>query len=93
MDWQHDSISATDLARNVASVIDKVRVSGHSVYITKGSQTVAELNPPPKQGLPVSQLGEFLKSLPSLGDDAEQMSEDMKTIRSHANLPENPWGL
>ncbi|WP_163836679.1 hypothetical protein [Spartinivicinus ruber] len=91
MDWQHDSISATELARNMASVIDKVRVSGHSVYITKGSQTIAELSPPPKQGFPIEQLGSLLASLPSLGNDAQQMAEDLKAARSRADLPENPW--
>ena len=46
---QHEVISATELARNVSITIDKVRMSGHSLYITKSSQTVAELCPPPKK--------------------------------------------
>ena len=35
----HDSITATELVRNLSFIIDKVRMTGHSLYITKGSQT------------------------------------------------------
>jgi antitoxin (DNA-binding transcriptional repressor) of toxin-antitoxin stability system len=38
----HDTITATELVRNLSVIIDKVRLTGHSLYITKGSQTVAE---------------------------------------------------
>lgn len=88
----HDTISATDLVRNLSVAIDKVRISRHSLYITKGSQTVAELSPPPKAGLPINKLAGLLKSLPKLGDDASAMAKDFENIRRHANLPENPWG-
>jgi len=87
----HDTITATELVRNLAVAIDKVRMTGHSLYITKGSQTVAELSPPPKPGLPINKLAGLLKSLPKLGDDASAMAKDLETIRHQANLPENPW--
>ncbi|MEE9493593.1 MAG: hypothetical protein V3W04_09490 [Gammaproteobacteria bacterium] len=88
----HDAITATELVRNLAVAIDKVRITGHSLYITKGSQTVAELSPPPKPGLPINKLAGLLKSLPRLGDDISAMDKDLETIRRQANLPENPWG-
>lgn len=88
---QHESISATELARNVATSVDKVRVSGKSIYITKGRQIVAELCPPPKTGFPVDQLAEMIASLPGLGNDAEVMAKDIKKTRRHANLPGNLW--
>ena len=88
---QHESISATELARNIATSVDKVRVSGKSIYITKGTQTVAELCPPPKTGFPVDQLAEMIASLPGLGNDAEVMANDIKKTRQHANLPGNAW--
>jgi len=87
----HDTITATELVRNLSVAIDKVRMTGHSLYITKGSQTVAELRPPPKPGLPVDQLAGLLKSLPSLAADASSMAKDLENIRQQANLPENPW--
>ena len=88
---QHESISATELARNISTSVDKVRVSGKSIYITRGTQTVAELCPPPKTGYPVDQLAEMIASLPGLGKDAEVMSNDLKQVRQHAKLPGDPW--
>ena len=87
----HDTISATELARNVARSIDRVRMSGQSLYITRGTQTIAELKPPPKSGFPCSQLPELLASLPKLGDDADAMQDDLNHIRGSSDLPENPW--
>ncbi len=88
----HDTITATELVRNLSVAIDKVRITGHSLYITKGSQTVAKLNPPPKPGLPIGKLAELLRSLPKPGDDASAMAKDLHKIRRQASLPRNPWG-
>jgi antitoxin (DNA-binding transcriptional repressor) of toxin-antitoxin stability system len=87
----HDTITATELVRNLSVIIDKVRLTGHSLYITKGSQTVAELSPPPKPGLPMNKLAGLLKSLPKSGDDVSAMSRDLEKIRRHTGLPDNPW--
>jgi antitoxin (DNA-binding transcriptional repressor) of toxin-antitoxin stability system len=87
----HDTITATELVRNLSVAIDKVRMTGHSLHITKGSKTVAELRPPPKAGLPMSKLAVLLQSLPKLGDDASVVAKDLETIRRQANLPVNPW--
>lgn len=86
-----EAITATELVRNLSAVVDQVRISRRSVYITKGSLTVAELRPPPKAGYPISRLAEFLKSLPGLSDDASAFEEDLVTIKREARLPENPW--
>lgn len=87
----HESITATELVRNLSAAIDKVRVSGRSLYITKGTQTVAELSPPPKAGFPMTNLTDFLASLPKLNDDAEAMANDLRKIRAQAGLPETSW--
>jgi antitoxin (DNA-binding transcriptional repressor) of toxin-antitoxin stability system len=87
----HDTISATELARNVALSIDRVRLSGRSLHITKGSQTVAELCPPPKFGVSLARLADILKALPKLGDDASTFANDLKNARRHAQLPGNAW--
>ncbi len=90
-DYNHDSISATELVRNLSAFIDKVRISGQSLYITKGSQTVAELMPPPKLGYPIAKLTNLLNTLPKLKDDARLMREDLTQIKKNASLPESPW--
>ena len=87
----HDTISATDLVRNLSSAIDNVRMSGNSLYITKGSRTVAELCPPPKTKFSVNKLARLLKSLPKLGNDASAMATDLEIIKRQASLPDNPW--
>ncbi|MCF6255780.1 MAG: hypothetical protein L3J98_15930 [Gammaproteobacteria bacterium] len=85
-------MTATELVRNLSVAIDKVRITGYSLYITKGSQTVAELSPPPKSGLPIGKLAELLRSLPKPGDDASATVKDLDNIRRQASLPRNPWG-
>ena len=88
----HETVSATELVRNLSALIDKVRISGRSLHITKGSQTVAELNPPPKTGLLIGELELLLASLPTLGKDGHTLADDIKHIRKYGQLPENPWG-
>lgn len=88
---KNESISATELARNVAMSIDKVRYTRTSLDITKGAQVVATLSPPQKLGMPIKSLVELLSSLPKLGDDADAFAVDIETIKTKASLPDNPW--
>lgn len=87
----HDTITATELVRNLSAAIDKVRMTGCSLYITKGSQTVAALNPPPRPGLPLTQLIALLEALPKLEGDAAGLARDVKNVRRKARLPTSPW--
>lgn len=84
----YEIISATEFVRNISSLIDRVRFSKKTLLITKGKQTVAELNPPKKVGLPIQQLSNMLRSLPKLDNS---MLEDIKSIRKQSNLPKNIW--
>lgn len=87
----HETVSATDLVRHLSVMIDKVRMSGRSLYITKGVKTIAELSPPPKSGFPIKDLANFIKKLPSLGNDAKDLSQDIKYIKNSSQFLENPW--
>jgi hypothetical protein len=87
----HESISATELVRNFSAMVDKVRISGKSIYITKGIQTIAELSPPSKSGFPIQNLKNFIIALPSLNEDAQSMLDDVTSIKGNAKLPRNPW--
>jgi PHD/YefM family antitoxin component YafN of YafNO toxin-antitoxin module len=89
----HEIITATDLARNLSAAIDRVRLNRRSLWITKGSQRVAELSPASKVGYPILQLADLLASLPRLDEGAADMASDQTAIRRQAALPENPWGL
>ena len=85
------SISTTEMVRNLSAVIDKVRMSGQSLFITKGSLTVAQLSPPPKSGYPVDKLSVFLASLPKLKEDASSFADDLKSLKQKAELPGSSW--
>jgi antitoxin (DNA-binding transcriptional repressor) of toxin-antitoxin stability system len=86
-----ESVTTTELVRNLSVVIDRVRLTGRRLAITKGSQTVAELSPPAKAGYPISRLGELLASLPKLDPDDRAMADDLARIRRAGDLPDSPW--
>ncbi len=87
-----ETVTSTALARNMAQTIDRVRMTGTSVFITKGTKVVAELTPPPKSGLPVDKLIHLLKSLPKLrSGDSLQFSADIKKVRAATKALDNPW--
>lgn len=86
-----ESVTTTELVRNLSVAIDRVRLTGRRLAITKGSQTVAELSPPPKGGYPIARLGELLASLPKLDADDRAMADDLALIRQAGELPDTPW--
>ncbi len=87
-----DTITATDLARNLASTIDQVRLSGQVIEITKGNQTIARLVPPAHKGFPVVQLKHFLQELSHFENkENARMASDLKAIRDNAALPGASW--
>ncbi len=89
---RHETVTTTELVRNLSALVDQVRLTGRQLFITKGNQTVAQLSPPPKTGYPISQLDAYFASLPKLNEDSHHALEDLKKIRKQATLPENPWG-
>lgn len=86
-----DTITATELVRNLSVTLDHVWVTRNHIAITKGAKTVAELGPPPKQGLPIYKLADLLQSLPKPQEERAWLQESYKEIEIQANLPENPW--
>jgi antitoxin (DNA-binding transcriptional repressor) of toxin-antitoxin stability system len=87
----HETISATKIVRNFSAAVDRVRYTGKSLYITKGSKTIAELTPPPKSGFPTQCLKELFDALPSLGSDATTFAKDIKSLNHNAPIPDDPW--
>lgn len=86
-----DTISTTQLARNLSAAIDQVRIQDRALAITKGKRTVAQLEPPPRQGYPVTELAPFLEQLPHLGENAASFVDDLDRVRGHSSLPVSPW--
>ncbi len=88
-----ESISATELARNLATVIDHVRYTGVPIAITKGVRTVATLMPPKPAGLPIDELIHLIENAPQLDASASlSMAQDLKKIRMATQHElKNPW--
>ena len=86
-----EKISATELARNLSSVIDRVRINRAHIIITKRNQSIAELIPAHRQGFPVAKLAEFLKGQSLTPVDRKEFGEDIELIRKESSLPDSPW--
>ncbi|MES9881361.1 MAG: type II toxin-antitoxin system prevent-host-death family antitoxin [Sedimenticola sp.] len=86
-----DHVTATDLARNLATLIDRVRVSGKRIAITRGNREVAQLVPPRNEGASAAELLELLKSNSLTETERSSLADDLQTIRKNASLPPSPW--
>lgn len=91
MNLPKQHISATELARNLANVIDQVRVNQTPMTITKGNQAVAQLVPVPGNGTTLADLQALLQHNPLSAQEQCAFSQDVQTIRQAASLPESAW--
>ncbi len=87
----HEQISATQLARNLSSLIDEVRLGGKPLSITRGKREVAQLIPPRASGASSSLLLNLLQQSPLTRSECEDFSKDIDTIRQNADLPPSSW--
>lgn len=93
MNLPKQTISATELARNLANVIDQVRISHTRMTITKGNQAVAQLVPVAGNGTKLADLQVLLDNHSLSSTEQQNFNEDLETIRHAADLPESPWAL
>ena len=84
-------ITATELARNLANVIDQVRMSRTRMTITKGSHDVAQLVPVTGNGTTLADLHALLVNTPLPTTEQQSYSQDIQIIRDAASLPDSPW--
>lgn len=88
------TVTATELVRNCAAIIDEVQSTGEAVLITRGKRVVAELSPPQKKAVTLAGAFEQLRNRPGpklSEEEAEAFKADLKRIREFAKLPDNPW--
>ena len=84
-------ITATELARNLTDILDRVRDKGETFEVLKRGQIVAEIKPSERKRIT---LGEFIELLqngpkpdPEFWDDVEQAHREM-----NQPLPmKSPW--
>ena len=86
-----ETITVTELARNLASVIDHVRISSTRVSVTCGSQTVAEINPAVQPGITLGNSLDVLQRESWANKDKRRYATDLEKAREFATLPPSPW--
>lgn len=88
-----EEINATQAARRLSDLLNRVAYQGTSFQLTRGGRRIARLIPagPPKR-VEVSELNTIFANIPSLGDDAESFERDIADAQA-AIVPDNdPWG-
>lgn len=85
--------TATEVARNFASFLDRVQHRGERVVIQRRGVTIAELVPvSTPAALSVEELVELCRDLPHLGpDDAAAFGETIESGRNEMGGVFDPW--
>lgn len=86
-----ESVTVTELARNLATIIDRVRVSAVRVSITRGSQAVANLTPVVQPGMTLGGLLDLLQSSALSVEEQEEYAKDVESVQESAGIPPSPW--
>jgi antitoxin (DNA-binding transcriptional repressor) of toxin-antitoxin stability system len=86
------NMNVTEAEKNFANLVNKVYVEGISVDLERDDKVIARLTPAASPSpLTVGQLNAFLRNLPSLGDDADAFTQDVRAIRGEFPPETNPW--
>lgn len=85
-------MNVTEAQQNFAELVTKVYSEGIEVDLEQDGKVIARLTPvTPTSPISVGDLETFLRSLPSLGDDAEAFYQDVQSIRRDYPMETNPW--
>ncbi len=86
-------ITATELARNLSDVLNRVRYRGESFEVTRGGETIAELKATERKRFTVQDWIDLRKTIPK--PDPEYW-DDVKQAHREMNQPlplKSPWDL
>ena len=86
-------IKATEVARNLSDILNRVRYRGMSFDIQRGKEIIARITPAiPESPIDASQLIEAIASLPKLSEhELQQFEKDLKKLRKTVLEPKNQW--
>jgi antitoxin (DNA-binding transcriptional repressor) of toxin-antitoxin stability system len=85
-------MNVAEAQRDFPQLVNRVHTEGISVDLEQDDKVIARLSPVAVEPvLTVGALFRFLENLPSLGDDAERFSREIKSIRAEAVPGKNPW--
>lgn len=87
-----EEINATQAARSLSDLLNRVAYQGASFELTRGGRHIARLIPagPPKR-VQVSELNAIFAGIPSLGDDAESLERDIADVQAVIAVHKDPW--
>ena len=85
------TITATELGRNLSSVLNRVRYRRESFRVERNGEVVATLVPP-EEVAKVSTWGDFIELLRTLPPPDDRFADDLEEVhRSQGELPPSPW--
>ena len=85
-------MNLAEVEKNFATLVDKVYREGISIDLERDDKVVARLTPAqPHREITLGELNAFLANLPSLGEDTDRFSEDVRAIRAAFPAEASPW--
>jgi hypothetical protein len=85
-------MNLAEAEKNFVKLVDQVYSEGISIDLERDQKVIARLTPAETRSpLTVGKLNTFLSHLPSLADDADQFSLDIRNIRAEFPAETNPW--
>lgn len=85
------SVSATEAARNLSDLLNRVLYRGETFIIERGGEAVGELRPASAMRMTGIDLVALLRSLPHTDEGYGDVVEEV--ARSQPALPGSPWEL
>lgn len=86
-------ITATDLARNLSRILDRLAIDGEGLLVERNSRAVAYLRPAPAEQTALEAMGDLYRTLPE--DAAKSLEADIRSLKLRgANLHKgvrDPW--
>lgn len=80
-------MTATEAARTFSDVLNRV-ANGEEIEVTRSGAPVALIAPVKSQLMSAGRLRELLATVPMPDED---FAQDLKTIRSEVEPPDEPW--
>jgi len=80
-------MTATQAARSFSEVLNRV-ASGEEVEVIRNGAPVAVIGPPKARVVSAERFRELIASAPRPDDD---FAEDVRTLRTSAGAPRDPW--
>ena len=85
------TITATEAARKFSELLNSIKYTGNDYTIVRGGKPIASIRPAETHAreLTLGDLVKLVKTLPSLGDEANLFKRDIKDARKHQpRMPE-----